>query len=134
MMTLCFSLYENKFSTFCNINSSGKSLSSFKKIMRWCAIAQISANDINNNIMWSTISKKLNPAGMSAFRTKRLKSMQVFLMISSLNLWLSNEMRNAVWAKRVHWVIEKTCVRANESGRRLFFLFRLSSAKKDERW
>ena len=40
------------------------------------------------------------------FRTKRLKSMQVFLIISSLNLWLSNEIRNAVWAKRVHWVIE----------------------------
>ena len=41
-------------------------------------------------------SKKLKPAGMSAFRTKRLKSMQVFLIISSLNLWLSNEIRNAV--------------------------------------
>ena len=29
-----------------------------------------------------------------------------FFIISSLNLWLSNEIRNAVWAKRVHWVIE----------------------------
>ena len=31
-----------------------------------------------------------------------------------------------------HEKAEKTCVRVNESGRRRFFLLRLSSAKKDE--
>ena len=55
-----------------------------------------------------------------------------FFIISSLNLWLSNEIRNAVWAKRVHWVIEKTCVRAFELRTPTFLSG--SSFFREERW
>ena len=55
-----------------------------------------------------------------------------FFIISSLNLWLSNEIRNAVWAKRVHWVIEKTCVRAFELRTPTFLSD--SSFFREERW
>ena len=61
---------------------------------------------------------------IKTFRTRRsLEECKFFESILSLRLRngnLRNEMRNAVWAKRVHWAIWRICVPASEL--RTFFL------------
>ena len=74
-------------------------------------------------------SKKENIPHEEVFRVCRIFWSNIESLIDEDNL--SNEIRNAVWAKRVHWVIWKIRLTASETGRFQPFLWFISFRLKE---